>query len=173
MEEQSPIIEAKATADYCANDYLNTEMSTLVKDYGYAYADDATLQGIIDSYIQNIPEEILETLVNLKNVSQPIKIIDTLLPEHIITPRLEILMENLHHFNIKIKTRQNAQAEILGYLIIDLNNNKHAIVRFDTENKIQEMRFEHIDAGKINVLLKLTCPEIETCNLKDFSEILY
>ena len=82
-------------------------------------------------------------------------------------------MENLHHFNIKIKTRQNAQAEILGYLIIDLNNNKHAIVRFDTENKIQEMRFEHIDAGKINVLLKLTCPEIETCNLKDFSEILY
>ena len=70
LEEQSPIIEAKATADYCANDYLNTEMSTLVKDYGYAYADDATLQGIIDSYIQNIPEgedavDIQQTVVNI------------------------------------------------------------------------------------------------------------
>ena len=70
LEEQSPKIEAKATADYCANDYLNKEMSTLVKDYGYAYADDATLQGIIDSYIQNIPEgedavDIQQTVVNI------------------------------------------------------------------------------------------------------------
>ena len=70
LEEQSVIIEAKATADYCANDYLNTEMATLVKEYGYAYADDTTLQGMIDSYIQNIPEdadayEIQQTVVSI------------------------------------------------------------------------------------------------------------
>ncbi len=128
---------------------------------------------IIKTSIHNIPEKILETLINLKNASKPIKIIDTLLPEHIVTPRLETLIKNLYHFNMKIKTRQNAQTGILGYLIIDLNNNKHAIVRFDTENKIQEIRFEQIVAGKINILLKLTRPEIEACGLKDFSGILY
>ena len=128
---------------------------------------------IIKTSIHNIPEEILETLINLKNASKPIKIIDTLLPEHIVTPRLETLIKNLYHFNMKIKTRQNAQTGILGYLIIDLNNNKHAIVRFDTENKIQEIRFEQIVAGKINILLKLTRPEIEACGLEDFSGILY
>ena len=54
LEEKSPEIEAKTTADYCANEYLKSEMESVVKDYGYAYADDSTLQGIIDSYIQSI-----------------------------------------------------------------------------------------------------------------------
>ena len=72
LEEQSPVIEAKTTADYCANEYLKSEMETLVKEYGYAYADDSTLQGMIDSYIQGLAkgvtaasgEEGEETTVN-------------------------------------------------------------------------------------------------------------
>ena len=50
-------VKNKTTADYCANEYLNTAMKDIVKEYGYAYADDTTLNGIIDNYIQNLPED--------------------------------------------------------------------------------------------------------------------
>ena len=128
---------------------------------------------IIKTSFHNMPQAILNTLTNLKNETIPVKIIDTLLPQHIITLRLESLLRNLYHYNIKIKTRQEAQCGMLGYLIIDLNNNKHAIVRFDIDNNIQEIRFEQIAAGKIDILLKLTRSEIEICSHKDFSGILY
>ena len=70
LEEQSPIIENKATADYCANEYLNSELADIVKEYGYAYGSDSTLKGIIDSYVKNIPEgsdeyTIQETVMNI------------------------------------------------------------------------------------------------------------
>lgn len=70
LEEQAPKIEAKATADYCANEYLNSEMADFVKEYGYSYAEDATLQGILNTYIQNIPPEtdfetIKDTVINI------------------------------------------------------------------------------------------------------------
>lgn len=128
---------------------------------------------IIKASFHNIPEAIINTLNNLKNETIPIEIIDTLLPSHIITPTLETLQKNLYHYNIKIKTRQNAQSEMLGYLIIDLNYNRHAIARFDTENNIQELRFEQVNDGKINIILKLTSQEILKSELKDFSGILY
>ena len=50
-------VKNKTTADYCANEYLNTAMKDIVKEYGYAYADDTTLNGIIDNYIHNLPED--------------------------------------------------------------------------------------------------------------------
>lgn len=59
-EELDKIIENvknKTTADYCANEYLNTSMKDVVKQYGYAYADDATLRGIIDNFVNNLPED--------------------------------------------------------------------------------------------------------------------
>lgn len=59
-EELDKIIENvknKTTADYCANEYLNTSMKDVVKQYGYAYADDATLKGIIDNFVNNLPED--------------------------------------------------------------------------------------------------------------------
>lgn len=60
VEELDKIIENvknKTTADYCANEYLNTSMKDIVKQYGYAYADDATLKGIIDNFVNNLPED--------------------------------------------------------------------------------------------------------------------
>lgn len=70
LEEQSPAIENKNTADYCASEYLNSEMGDFVKEYSYTYADDSTLQDMINTYIQNIPEgsdveEIKETIINM------------------------------------------------------------------------------------------------------------
>ena len=59
-EELDKIIENvknKTTADYCSNEYLNTSMKDVVKQYGYAYADDATLKGIIDNFVNNLPED--------------------------------------------------------------------------------------------------------------------
>ena len=56
LAEQVELIMNKTTADYCANEYLNNAMSTVVNEYGYAYADDATLKGLIDSFVNNIPE---------------------------------------------------------------------------------------------------------------------
>lgn len=50
-------VKNKTTADYCANEYLNTSMKDVVKQYGYAYADDATLKGIIDNFVNNLPED--------------------------------------------------------------------------------------------------------------------
>lgn len=65
-------IEAKATADYCAQEYLADVMGDVVKEYGYAYGDDKTLQGMINKYIQNLPsdvtpEEIQQTVQNMIN----------------------------------------------------------------------------------------------------------
>ncbi len=70
LEEEATAIEQKTTADYCASEYLQSVMSDFVKEYGYAYEDDSTLQGMIDTYIQNIPEdvtfaEIRETVINI------------------------------------------------------------------------------------------------------------
>lgn len=70
LVEQAPAVEQKTTADYCANEYLKNEMTDFVKEYGYSYADDTTLQNIIDSYIQNIPtdvsfEDIQSTVINI------------------------------------------------------------------------------------------------------------
>ena len=70
LAEQAPAIEQKTTADYCANEYLKQEMGDFMKEYGYSYAEDGTLQNIIDTYIQNIPadvsfEEIKDTVVNI------------------------------------------------------------------------------------------------------------
>lgn len=76
LQEISPEIERKATADYCANQYLNTEMKDIVKEYGYSYADDSTLQGMIDNYISQLSansgeipsaEDINETVINIIN----------------------------------------------------------------------------------------------------------
>lgn len=70
LAEQAPAIEQKTTADYCANEYLKKEMGDFLKEYGYSYAEDGTLQNIIDTYIQNIPtdvsfEDIKDTVINI------------------------------------------------------------------------------------------------------------
>ena len=56
LAENVETIMNKTTADYCANEYLNSAMSTIINDYGYAYASDATLTGLIDEFVNNIPE---------------------------------------------------------------------------------------------------------------------
>mgnify|MGYP000826104231 FL=1 len=56
LAEQAPLIEAKATADYCANEYLAEIMGDVNKEYGYTYGSDQTLQGMINSYIQSMTE---------------------------------------------------------------------------------------------------------------------
>lgn len=58
---------SKATADYCANEYIAEVMADAVKNYGYAYGDDSTLKGMIDNYIQKHldgydPDSIQETV---------------------------------------------------------------------------------------------------------------
>mgnify|MGYP004519152071 CR=1 FL=1 len=57
LEEEAPTIKNKATADYCANEYLNDNMKDFVKEYGYSYAEDSSLQNLINNYINNIPED--------------------------------------------------------------------------------------------------------------------
>ncbi len=70
LEEKSVSVEQKATADYCANEYLKKTMTDFIKEYGYSYAEDGTLQGIINTYVQNIPEDstfedIYETVMEI------------------------------------------------------------------------------------------------------------
>ncbi len=76
IAELAPVIERKATADYCANQYLANDMKNVLKNYSYAYADDSTLQSMINNYIsqlgtetESIPtdEEIQETVQNIIN----------------------------------------------------------------------------------------------------------
>ncbi len=54
LEESAPTIMNKATADYCATEYLSATMSDVVNEYGYAYASDNTLQSMIDNYIKTL-----------------------------------------------------------------------------------------------------------------------
>ena len=57
LEEKSASVEQKATADYCANEYMKKSMGDFIKEYGYSYAEDNTLKGIIDNFIKSIPED--------------------------------------------------------------------------------------------------------------------
>lgn len=57
LEEAAPKVMNKATADYCATEYLDATMADLVDEYGYAYASDNTLQNIIDTYIGTLAGE--------------------------------------------------------------------------------------------------------------------
>ncbi len=57
LEEKSASVEQKATADYCANEYMKKSMGDFIKEYGYSYAEDKTLKGIIDSFVKSIPED--------------------------------------------------------------------------------------------------------------------
>lgn len=54
LNEQADLIQNKATADYCATEYLATTMREISQKYGYTYGDDSTLKGIIDSYVQSL-----------------------------------------------------------------------------------------------------------------------
>ena len=70
LAEKSPAVEQKTTADYCANEYLKNEMADFIKEYEYSYADDSSLQSIIDSYVQNIPadesfDDIKDTVISI------------------------------------------------------------------------------------------------------------
>ena len=70
LEEKSASVEQKATADYCANEYMKKTMTDLIQEYGYSYAEDGTLQGIINTYVKNIPEDstfedIYETVMEI------------------------------------------------------------------------------------------------------------
>ena len=58
LEEQSPAIENKVTAEYCAAEYLDEVMPELNKEYGYAYGDDKDLNKLINDYAQNLPEGV-------------------------------------------------------------------------------------------------------------------
>lgn len=127
---------------------------------------------IIQTQIHNIPPEIIDLLKNINSNTKPIKIIDTLLPKHLFTNNLNSLLNNIKHYNIKIKTSQNAQINSLGYIILDLNNNKICVCRYNTNNEIQEIRIEEISNGKINQLIKLTQTEILQCPIKDFKNLL-
>ena len=128
---------------------------------------------IIEQTIHNIPKAIITTLKSIKNNAKPIKVIETLLPSHIIVQNLDILLKNIEHYELKIKTGQKAQNNILGYLIIDLNNNKHVVIRFDVNNIIHEIRFEKIESRKVDVIQKFTGSDLGKCKLKNFSGILY
>ncbi len=57
LDEKAASIKAKATADYCAQEYLAEVMGDIAREYGYTYGDDKTLQGMINRYIQNLPAE--------------------------------------------------------------------------------------------------------------------
>lgn len=55
LEQFRPAIENKYTAQYCALEYQNELISTVLADYAdYKIADDATLQGILTKYLDNI-----------------------------------------------------------------------------------------------------------------------
>lgn len=57
LEESAPLIMNKATADYCATEYMSSVMSEIVNEYGYAYASDTTLQDMINNYVQSLTGE--------------------------------------------------------------------------------------------------------------------
>lgn len=124
---------------------------------------------IIKENIKNIPPLLIKTLVELNH---PVKIEEKLSKDDIITTSLERLLTGIEHYNIQIKTSQKPSAAAMGYMIIGLNNKKHGVFRFDINNKIQEIRFEKLADGKIELILKLSSSEIENCNIPDLSNIL-
>ena len=70
LDEHVESIMNKTTADKFATEYINSAMQDVVKEYGYSYDSDETLKGLIDAYVQNIPEgttaeEIKETVTSI------------------------------------------------------------------------------------------------------------
>ncbi len=68
LESVSEGVQNKTTADCVADEYLNSELKDFMKEYNYSYLEDTTLQGIINNYIQNIPEE--STAEDIKSTVQ-------------------------------------------------------------------------------------------------------
>lgn len=56
LDEVRTQVENKTTADLCAQEYIAQAMEDVVKEYGYAYGTDTTLNEIISSYVKNLPE---------------------------------------------------------------------------------------------------------------------
>ena len=59
-----PSVKALATADYCANQYLEEVMSDINNDYNYAYGSDTNLKGIIDTYVKSCGAETDADTIN-------------------------------------------------------------------------------------------------------------
>ncbi len=58
LKENSPVVENKVTAEYCAVEYLDEVMPELNKEYGYAFGSDNDLNELIKNYAQNLPEGV-------------------------------------------------------------------------------------------------------------------
>ena len=120
--EKSKVVEQKATADYCANDYLKDVVGDFVSEYNYSYADDSTLQSIIDTYIQNIPAD--ETFEDIKE--NVMSIIDAYLSTAGINESEdpELLAQYGYTYN------QNSA----------LNDLQKSIIKKNIENALQEIK---------------------------------
>lgn len=119
LAEQAPLIEAKATADYCANEYLAEIMGDVNKEYGYTYGSDQTLQGMINSYIQSMTEGS-----DAETIQQTVQgIIDAYVAtaglgdessvdmgDYGYTPTANSPLNDLQKAVIKTKLQQNVQA---------------------------------------------------------------
>lgn len=71
IAEILPDIQNKETADYCAQEYIAESMDYAIKNHGYKYGDDKTLESIINNYLESLKnnevneEKIKETVRNI------------------------------------------------------------------------------------------------------------
>ena len=131
LEEISPLIQNKATADYCYQEYIVEAGSELIQKYGYAYGDDKSLKSIIDNYINehltadSEPEDIqneIEEIIDAYIATIDEGIGDTsILAEYgydvDTNPKINYLQETV--------IRSNAKNNIVNYLQTLSNNGEN------------------------------------------------
>ena len=72
LDDNAPLIQNKATADYCKEEYLNNDLKALLDEYDYNdyNTNGYALKSIIDNYVQSLDgtenvEDIQQTVVDI------------------------------------------------------------------------------------------------------------
>ncbi len=133
------------------------------KDYLYKNA-----LKIIKRKIYNIPNDIIEKLNNINSFDN-IETTEQLSIKDLLTNNLRTLFRIVRYYKIPIRSVQKSINGSMGYIILDLGNNKLVIYLF-TKHKIYQIRFEEQMEKEFKILHKLCDDEIlnSSINIENF-----
>lgn len=111
-----PGIQRKATADYCAQEYIANTMSYAVNNYNYKYGDDAVLKNIIDSYVNSLATENVEDTEIQEKVQQIVDAYKATAEEGATDEQLELLAQYGYKINQNTVLNDLQKAIVTGTL---------------------------------------------------------
>lgn len=137
-----------------------------------AYFDSIDL---IKKYKIDFPKTLAEILKDIKAIDDTINLTSIVKGKDILTERVENLIANTEHHNIKIKTRIMPIPEFNcpGHIIIELHNNIQGILFYNSQNEIYKIRFEKLIDTEYQTINELSKDEFKNYENFDLYKLLY